>query len=202
MYLHCVLLFSSLLPGHPRFFNQLSSGLDIIGLAGEWLTSTANTNMWVPLPRGHSCRLCYVDQYFRCSEVMWRACLNAMARGCIEWCSLQACEIAYWSVHRVTHFTAHIKSCFIGHFCLMSCSCDSQRNDGIDTLKTQDLSQIFSREYFYFYCIFCIDTILQIYLEMFIMLTVKYCQKSYVFTFQYTQWKLIIQKRTFHLILQ
>ena len=33
--------------GHPRFFNQLSTGLDIVGLAGEWLTSTANTNMWV-----------------------------------------------------------------------------------------------------------------------------------------------------------
>ncbi|XP_068956865.1 glutamate decarboxylase 1-like [Petaurus breviceps papuanus] len=32
--------------GHPRFFNQLSSGLDIIGLAGEWLTATANTNMF------------------------------------------------------------------------------------------------------------------------------------------------------------
>ncbi|XP_036374781.1 glutamate decarboxylase 1 [Megalops cyprinoides] len=32
--------------GHPRFFNQLSSGLDIVGLAGEWLTSTANTNMF------------------------------------------------------------------------------------------------------------------------------------------------------------
>ncbi|XP_052332420.1 glutamate decarboxylase 1b isoform X2 [Oncorhynchus keta] len=32
--------------GHPRFFNQLSTGLDIIGLAGEWLTSTANTNMF------------------------------------------------------------------------------------------------------------------------------------------------------------
>ncbi|KAK3568531.1 hypothetical protein QTP86_008613 [Hemibagrus guttatus] len=31
--------------GHPRFFNQLSTGLDIIGLAGEWLTSTANTNI-------------------------------------------------------------------------------------------------------------------------------------------------------------
>ncbi|XP_065132476.1 glutamate decarboxylase 1 isoform X1 [Paramisgurnus dabryanus] len=31
---------------HPRFFNQLSTGLDIIGLAGEWLTSTANTNMF------------------------------------------------------------------------------------------------------------------------------------------------------------
>uniref|UniRef100_A0A3Q3KBZ5 Glutamate decarboxylase 1b n=1 Tax=Monopterus albus TaxID=43700 RepID=A0A3Q3KBZ5_MONAL len=31
--------------GHPRFFNQLSSGLDVIGIAGEWLTSTANTNM-------------------------------------------------------------------------------------------------------------------------------------------------------------
>uniref|UniRef100_A0A8C1XHC1 Glutamate decarboxylase 1b n=1 Tax=Cyprinus carpio TaxID=7962 RepID=A0A8C1XHC1_CYPCA len=33
--------------GHPRFFNQLSSGLDIIGLAGEWLTSTANTNITI-----------------------------------------------------------------------------------------------------------------------------------------------------------
>ncbi|KAL7385093.1 hypothetical protein ABVT39_015349 [Epinephelus coioides] len=32
--------------GHPRFFNQLSTGLDIVGLAGEWLTSTANTNMF------------------------------------------------------------------------------------------------------------------------------------------------------------
>uniref|UniRef100_A0A8C5GGR0 Glutamate decarboxylase 1-like n=1 Tax=Gouania willdenowi TaxID=441366 RepID=A0A8C5GGR0_GOUWI len=32
--------------GHPRFFNQLSSGLDVIGVAGEWLTSTANTNMF------------------------------------------------------------------------------------------------------------------------------------------------------------
>ncbi|XP_043931451.1 glutamate decarboxylase 1 isoform X2 [Protopterus annectens] len=32
--------------GHPRFFNQLSCGLDVIGLAGEWLTSTANTNMF------------------------------------------------------------------------------------------------------------------------------------------------------------
>ena len=32
---------------HPRFFNQLSTGLDMIALAGEWLTATANTNMWV-----------------------------------------------------------------------------------------------------------------------------------------------------------
>ncbi|EPY82719.1 glutamate decarboxylase 1-like protein [Camelus ferus] len=31
--------------GHPRYFNQLSSGLDVIGLAGEWLTATANTNI-------------------------------------------------------------------------------------------------------------------------------------------------------------
>ncbi|RXN03318.1 glutamate decarboxylase 1 isoform X2 [Labeo rohita] len=68
--------------GHPRFFNQLSSGLDIIGLAGEWLTSTANTNM---------------------------VCLNAVAGGAVfvkavssdvsECCNhpaaLQACEIAY-----------------------------------------------------------------------------------------------------------
>ncbi|XP_045880322.1 glutamate decarboxylase 1-like [Meles meles] len=32
--------------GHPRYFNQLSSGLDVVGLAGEWLTATANTNMF------------------------------------------------------------------------------------------------------------------------------------------------------------
>ncbi|KAL3054317.1 hypothetical protein OYC64_006611 [Pagothenia borchgrevinki] len=32
--------------GHPRFLNQLSSGLDVIGVAGEWLTSAANTNMF------------------------------------------------------------------------------------------------------------------------------------------------------------
>ena len=34
------------LTGHPRFFNQLSTGLDIVSLAGEWLTATANTNMF------------------------------------------------------------------------------------------------------------------------------------------------------------
>lgn len=33
-------------PGHPRFFNQLSCGLDLISMAGEWLTATANTNMF------------------------------------------------------------------------------------------------------------------------------------------------------------
>jgi len=32
--------------GHPRFFNQLSCGLDVTSLAGEWLTATANTNMF------------------------------------------------------------------------------------------------------------------------------------------------------------
>ncbi|KAK6634513.1 glutamate decarboxylase gad1 [Polyplax serrata] len=32
--------------GHPRFFNQLSCGLDIVSMAGEWLTATANTNMF------------------------------------------------------------------------------------------------------------------------------------------------------------
>ncbi|KAL1419767.1 hypothetical protein MTO96_004681 [Rhipicephalus appendiculatus] len=31
---------------HPHFFNQLSSGLDIVSLAGEWLSATANTNMF------------------------------------------------------------------------------------------------------------------------------------------------------------
>ncbi|XP_077870441.1 glutamate decarboxylase 1 isoform X2 [Saccoglossus kowalevskii] len=32
--------------GHPRFFNQLSSGLDIVSLAGEWLTAAVNTNIF------------------------------------------------------------------------------------------------------------------------------------------------------------
>ncbi|TRY68938.1 hypothetical protein TCAL_04170 [Tigriopus californicus] len=32
--------------GHPRFINQLSNGLDIVSMAGEWLTATANTNMF------------------------------------------------------------------------------------------------------------------------------------------------------------
>jgi len=32
--------------GHPRFLNQLSQGLDIISMAGEWLAATANTNMF------------------------------------------------------------------------------------------------------------------------------------------------------------
>lgn len=33
-------------PGHPHFFNQLSCGLDLVSMAGEWLTATANTNMF------------------------------------------------------------------------------------------------------------------------------------------------------------
>merc|ERR1712156_976077 len=32
--------------GHPRFLNQLSQGLDIISMAGEWLAATADTNMF------------------------------------------------------------------------------------------------------------------------------------------------------------
>lgn len=32
--------------GHPHFMNQLSCGLDIISMAGEWLTATANCNMF------------------------------------------------------------------------------------------------------------------------------------------------------------
>lgn len=31
--------------GHPRFFNQISCGLDLVSMAGEWLTATANTNI-------------------------------------------------------------------------------------------------------------------------------------------------------------
>ncbi|XP_076059423.1 glutamate decarboxylase [Oratosquilla oratoria] len=32
--------------GHPRFMNQLSCGLEVVSLAGEWLTAAANTNMF------------------------------------------------------------------------------------------------------------------------------------------------------------
>lgn len=32
--------------GHPRFLNQLAQGLDIFSMAGEWLTATANANMF------------------------------------------------------------------------------------------------------------------------------------------------------------
>ncbi|XP_037089875.1 glutamate decarboxylase-like [Pollicipes pollicipes] len=32
--------------GHPRYMNQLSTGLETISLAGEWLTAAANTNMF------------------------------------------------------------------------------------------------------------------------------------------------------------
>uniref|UniRef100_A0A914DCG0 Glutamate decarboxylase n=1 Tax=Acrobeloides nanus TaxID=290746 RepID=A0A914DCG0_9BILA len=32
--------------GHPRFFNQIPCGLDLISMAGEWLTATVNTNMF------------------------------------------------------------------------------------------------------------------------------------------------------------
>ena len=35
-----------LILGHPRFFNQLSTGLDVVSLAGEYLTATCNTNMF------------------------------------------------------------------------------------------------------------------------------------------------------------
>jgi len=38
--------FFLLILGHPRFFNQLSCGLDLMSMAGEWLTATANTNMF------------------------------------------------------------------------------------------------------------------------------------------------------------
>ena len=35
-----------LIIGHPHFLNQLSQGLDIISMAGEWLAATTNTNMF------------------------------------------------------------------------------------------------------------------------------------------------------------
>lgn len=35
--------------GHPRFFNQISNGIDFVSVAGEWITATVNTNMSVYL---------------------------------------------------------------------------------------------------------------------------------------------------------
>ncbi|CAG0916617.1 unnamed protein product [Notodromas monacha] len=32
--------------GHPHYLNQLSCGLDLVSLAGEWVTASANTNMF------------------------------------------------------------------------------------------------------------------------------------------------------------
>lgn len=32
--------------GHPRFMNQLSCGLDVVSMAGDWLTAVANCNMF------------------------------------------------------------------------------------------------------------------------------------------------------------
>lgn len=40
------IVFSWMSSGHPRFCNQLSNGLDIVSMAGEWLTAAANTNMF------------------------------------------------------------------------------------------------------------------------------------------------------------
>jgi Glutamate decarboxylase and related PLP-dependent proteins len=38
--------FDLIFPGHPMFMNQLSCGLDVVSMAGEWLIATANTNMF------------------------------------------------------------------------------------------------------------------------------------------------------------
>lgn len=32
--------------GHPHFYNQLTTGLETVSLAGEWVSATANTNMF------------------------------------------------------------------------------------------------------------------------------------------------------------
>ncbi|KAH9398284.1 glutamate decarboxylase gad1 [Tyrophagus putrescentiae] len=39
-------LYHQVRTAHPHYFNQLSCGLDIVSLAGEWLTAAANTNMF------------------------------------------------------------------------------------------------------------------------------------------------------------
>ena len=36
----------SIRTAHPRNFNQISQGLDLISLAGEWITAATNTNMF------------------------------------------------------------------------------------------------------------------------------------------------------------
>ena len=35
-----------LISGHPRFFNQLSSGYDLISICGDWLATLVNVNMF------------------------------------------------------------------------------------------------------------------------------------------------------------
>jgi len=44
---HAALFRAVCLAGHPRFFNQISSGLDMVGLAAAWVTAVANTDMYV-----------------------------------------------------------------------------------------------------------------------------------------------------------
>ncbi|CAG5105509.1 Oidioi.mRNA.OKI2018_I69.chr1.g2187.t2.cds [Oikopleura dioica] len=46
--------------GHPHYLNQLSSGVDIVTLAADWIIATCNTNMFTyeiapvfVLPRVH-----------------------------------------------------------------------------------------------------------------------------------------------------
>ncbi|XP_063603721.1 glutamate decarboxylase-like [Penaeus indicus] len=41
-----VCLVSEIYDSHPRFMNQLSCGMEVVSLAGEWLTAAANTNMF------------------------------------------------------------------------------------------------------------------------------------------------------------
>lgn len=42
---HLFAIIIIILAGHPRFFNQLFQGLDIVSMAGEWVTAATNTNM-------------------------------------------------------------------------------------------------------------------------------------------------------------
>merc|ERR1712127_32835 len=36
----------SIKTAHPRNFNQISQGVDLVSLVGEWITATTNTNMF------------------------------------------------------------------------------------------------------------------------------------------------------------
>ena len=45
LFFFAIFFLLSLELAHPHYFNQLSCGLDIVSLAGEWLTAAANTNM-------------------------------------------------------------------------------------------------------------------------------------------------------------
>ena len=63
--------------GHPHFLNQLSQGLDVISMAGEWLAATANTNMFTyeiaPVFIMMEHEVMYHLKHFKHNPIKWHA---------------------------------------------------------------------------------------------------------------------------------